>query len=101
MTIHTIQTSKWALQMEQEFESVRYFPELEMMGGGNFVFFFYDLPNGRRLGINDECIFLYNEDPDCGGIWFHYFEDGQTSMGKVLLSCSIFDLLRNSSPLYL
>ena len=90
----------WASEMDQDFESLRYFPEMEFAGGGNWIFFFYDLPDGKRLGINDECIVLYSQDPDCEGIWSHYFAERLTSMEKVCLSIDIFNLIRNSSELY-
>ena len=91
----------WTDEMDELFNEFKYFPELEMLGGGCFVFFFYDLPNGQRLGINDECIVLYSEDPDCEGVWSYWFADDIDTTNKVLISCAFFDLIRTSSALYL
>lgn len=99
MFIETV--SKWAQEMEDLFNEFKYFPELEMMGAGSYIFFFYDLPKGQRLGINDECIVLYSSDLDCEGLWSHYFADDLDTTNKVLISAAIFDLVRTSSPLYL
>lgn len=100
METYIAATSKWAQEMQETFDDFKYFPELEILGAGCFVFFFYDLPNGKRLGINDECIVLYTENPDCEGIWSYYFEQDQDAAGKALLSMHIFDLIATSSPLY-
>jgi hypothetical protein len=87
-------------QMEGIFDSFNYFPSLENTGGGNYVFFFYDLPNEQRLGINEECIVLYCSNPDCEGEWSYYFPMESTLNQKVIQAMAIFDLVRNSSPLY-
>jgi hypothetical protein len=90
----------WADQMDGLFEAHSYFPELEMMGAGCFVFFFYDLPNGQRLGIDQDCIVLYSADPDCEGVWHYYFDDKATLNQKVIQTIAFFNLIRTSSPLY-
>jgi len=86
--------SKWAQEMDAIFENWNYSPTIEMLGAGCFVFFFYDLPNDQRLGINDECIVLYTSDPDCEGIWHHYFSERSNTTDKVLLSIDLFNLIR-------
>lgn len=89
-----MKVSQWAQNMENTFEEWNYSPSLEMMGAGCFVFYFYDLPNEQRLGINDECVVLYDSDPDSEGVWSYYFPDDMNTTHKVLLSTAIFDLLR-------
>jgi hypothetical protein len=99
MFIETV--SKWAQEMEDLFDEFKYFPELEMMGAGSYIFFFYDLPKGQRLGIDNDLIVLYSANPDCEGLWSYSFADDLDNTNKVLISAAIFDLVRTSSPLYL
>jgi hypothetical protein len=92
-----MKVSDWALEMEESFEECKHFPTLEMMGMGNYVFFFYDLPNNQRLGINDECIVLYSSDPDCEGVWNHYYADNMNTIQKVILAIDIFNLVNGKA----
>lgn len=92
MSIETV--SKWAQEMEKDFQDLNHFPELEWLGAGCYVFYFYDLPKGQRLGIDNDSIVLYSSNPDCEGLWFHYFEENQTTKGKAQIACDIYDLIK-------
>ena len=85
---------KWAQEMDAIFENWNYSPTIEMLGAGCFVFFFYDLPNNQRLGINDECIVLYTSDPDCEGIWSYYFPSQMAIVNRTLCAVRIYELMK-------